>query len=240
VPANPVSAIIERHSPTHPLKIHTRKRGFTLVELLIVIAIIVALTAIAVPIYRSLLTRSHAVKCFNNLRQIGLATMMYAGDNNMTLPVTSHQRRAGGVSWTISLQPYASGTIAFKCAQDEDAVRPYTYLINDYLTPNPSGAPQLDFSRLAKIERPSATLLFAEASASYKNTDHFHFSPYHGGVVPFSEFASQVAIECHGDKANYLFTDGHVESLTKKEVQSLLESPGSRFLDPSDPETTTE
>lgn len=220
----------------HTLKYHPSSRGFTLVEVLVVLAVIVALVAIAVPVWQSLKTRGHAVNCATNLRQIGLATMLYASENHMTLPVTTHQRRQGGRSWTLTLQPYTSGTICFKCADDEDKARPYTYLINDFLTPNPAGAPELDFSRLAKIGSPESTFLFAECSAGYQNSDHFHFSDYHGHPVPPAVFEEQVAVGRHGGKANYLFADGHVETLSRRETRRRLEASGTRFVDPSSPE----
>ena len=160
---------------------------------------------------------------------------MYAADNQMTLPQTTHQRRKGGVSWTLTLQPYASGTITFKCADDENKSRPYTYVINDFLTPNPAGAPSLDFSRLSRIERPELTFLFAEAAPSYQNSDHFHFSDYHGHPIPPQVFASQVAVERHGGKSNFLFADGHVETLSWQETQAHLKATASRFADPSSP-----
>ena len=206
-----------------------------MVEVLVMVSLIAALSALAVPISRTMLTRSHAVNCASNLRQIGMATMMYASDYSMTLPVTTHQRRSGGLSWSLSLQPYASGKVTFKCADDEEKKRPYTYLINDFLTPNPAGAPDLDFSRLSKIQRPETTFLFAEASATYLNSDHFHFSDYRGHSIPPAAFAKQVAVERHGGKSNFLFTDGHVETLSWKEVQLRLQATGSRFVDPSNP-----
>ena len=183
-----------------------------------------------------MLIRSHAVDCATNLRQLGMATIMYAGDHSFSLPLTTHQRRAGGLSWTLSLQPYASGTVTFKCADDEDSQRPYTYLINDFLTPNPAGAPDLDFSRISKVQRPEKTFLFAEASATYRNSDHFHFSEYHRKVIPSAVFAAQVAVQRHGGKSNYLFTDGHVETLSWKEVQIRLNNAGSQFVDPTGPQ----
>lgn len=193
------------------------------------------MAALAVPVFRHLLVRSHAVNCSRNLSQIGMATMMYASDNNMTLPLTTHQRRQGGKSWTLTLQPYAAGTISFKCADDEDESRPYTYLINDFLTPNPAGAPDLDFSRLSKIGRPEATFMFAEASATYQNSDHFHFTEYRGSSIPPAAFSQQIAVERHGGKANYLFADGHVETLGWAETRARLNAGGSRFVDPSNP-----
>ena len=208
-------------------------KGFTLVELLVVIALIVALAGVLVPLGKGMLTRSRAANCSQNLRQIGLAAMMYASDNNMTLPVTTHQRTKGGKSWTLTLQPYASGTITFKCHQDANIARGYTYAINDFLTPNPSGAPELNFSILAKIDYPQATFMFAEAAPSYTNSDHFHFTDYSGGQVPPGVFEVQVAVKAHGEKANYLFADGHVETLSWAEVQARLSAGGSRFVDPA-------
>ncbi len=204
-----------------------------MVELLVVITILAVLAGVLGSLGKGMIARSRAVNCSQNLRQIGLAAMMYASENNMTLPVTSHQRSKGGKSWTLSLQPYASGTITFKCYEDSNIARGYTYAINDFLTPNPSGAPDLNFSILAKIDRPQATLMFAEASPSYTNSDHFHFSDYYGGQVPPAVFESQVAVKAHGEKANYLFADGHVEALSWSEVKARLGANGSCFVDPS-------
>lgn len=204
-----------------------------MVELLVVFSLIAVLTAITIPIGKGLLTRSQTIHCSQNQRQIGMAVMMYAADNFQRLPVTSHQRRQGGQSWTLTLQPYASGTITFKCPHDDHKERSYTYLINDMLTPNPSGAPELDYSYLSKIDRPEQTFLFAEASSTYLSADHFHFSGYHGGAVPSVIFSKQVGVESHGGKSNYLFADGHVETLSWKETQVRLKASGTRFVDPS-------
>ena len=102
----------------------------------VVMAVIVVLAAIAVPVATKIQARARGTQCLNQLRQIGLASRMYANDNEQTLPFTSHQRS----SWTKTLQPYASGTITFRCPTDE-ITRSFTYTINDYLTPNPAGAP---------------------------------------------------------------------------------------------------
>ncbi len=209
----------------------SKRKGFTLVELLVTITIILVLAGVLVPLGKGMIARSRTLNCSRNLSQIGMAAMMYAGDNRMTLPSTSHQR--GGKSWTLTLQPYTSGTLVFKCHEDPDEDRAYTYVINDFLTPNPAGAPDLNYSILSKIDRPSATFMFAEASSTYKNTDHFHFSDYRGGRIPPAVFESQVAVGVHDEKANYLFADGHVETLSRREVSSRLAAGGSCFVDPS-------
>ena len=223
---DPTPFILKNHSLT--------RKGFTLVELLVTIAILVVLAGLLAPVGKGLITRSQAVKCSQNLRQIGIATMMYAGDNQMTLPQSTHQKASGGKSWLTSLQPYASGTITFKCPHEPDRKRTYTYVLNDFLTPKPSGAPpDLNYSILAKVDRPEETLMFAEASTSYQNSDHFHFAEYYGQKMPPSAFESQVGVRFHGGSANYLFADGRVETLSWTEVQRLLRKDGTRFLNPS-------
>ena len=209
------------------------RQGFTLVELLVVLVILASMVAIAAPYGRGMLQRSKALHCNQNLRQIGAACMLYASEHNMRLPETTHQRSKGGKSWSLTLQPYSGDRLTFKCAQDPIKARSYTYLINDFLTPNPSGAPFLNYSILANIDRPGSTFLFAEAAPGYRNADHFHFSPYYGGRVPAEVFEYQVASGAHGDKANYLFADGHVQIRSQREVRALLRSAQSGFVDPT-------
>ncbi len=208
-----------------------------MVELLVVVAIIAALVGIVAPLGSGIMSRSRTVKCANNMRQIGVATMLYASDNQMRLPVTSHQRREGGVSWERSLKPYVSGdnsvSLVFKCHEDPLPKRQYTYVINDFLTPNPAGAAHLNYSLLSKIDHPEASVMFAEASKSFGRNDHFHFSQYHGGGIPMEFFESEVAVDVHDGAANYLFADGHVETLSQKSVETRLATQGTRFVDPS-------
>jgi prepilin-type N-terminal cleavage/methylation domain-containing protein/prepilin-type processing-associated H-X9-DG protein len=209
------------------------RRGFTLLELLVVVAIIAVLAALLVPVVGRMTERGRTTKCTNYLQQIGAAAMRYAGENEMQLPVTSHQRRTGYKSWTITLQPYASGKLFFRCPCDEDKERPYSYAMNDFLTPNPAGAPELDVARLSRLDRARETVLFAEAAKEYVNTDHFHFSDYLGRPIPPEIFTKQVAAERHGGAANYLFADAHVETIPWERAQKLLREDGSRFFDPT-------
>jgi len=219
-------------NPANPEEIHGGG-AFTLVELLVVVAVIAVLAGLLAPAAIRISEESRATKCSGFLRQLGTAAMLYAADHEMSLPVTVHQRRQGGVSWTRTLQEYASGTLTFRCPDDPHSTRAYSYVLNDFLTPNPAGAPDLDFSRLSRIERPSQTFVFAEADAGYANSDHFHFSEYAGRAVPAPVFAAQVAVERHGGSANYVFADGHMETLPWSDVRIRLETPGSRFVDPS-------
>jgi len=66
------------------MKLHIRRGGFTLVEIMIVVAIIALLAAIAVPNFLRARKRSEATRVLEDLRMIDNATDEYAIDTNKT------------------------------------------------------------------------------------------------------------------------------------------------------------
>ena len=86
------------------------KQKFTLVELLIVIAIIAILASMILPALRSALDKARAIQCTSNQKQLSTATHLYVDDNNGYIPShnTWYSSTAKTVSWATVLWSYVT------------------------------------------------------------------------------------------------------------------------------------
>lgn len=82
-----------------------KRRGFTLVELLMVIAIIAILAAILFPVFAQAREAARTIACLSNLKQIGLSVHMYAQDYDESFPMGTYP---GPRNWTVDpdVDPY--------------------------------------------------------------------------------------------------------------------------------------
>jgi prepilin-type N-terminal cleavage/methylation domain-containing protein/prepilin-type processing-associated H-X9-DG protein len=89
------------------IKIPFRRR-FTLLELLIVIAIISILSSMFLPVLNKAKEKSRQITCLNGQKQLGAAIMMYAGDNNDMLPNSVLIIGSYYIDWGLQIAPYCS------------------------------------------------------------------------------------------------------------------------------------
>jgi len=204
------------------------RSAFTLIELLVVIAIIAILAAMLLPALSRAKQRAWATTCLSNVKQIGLATRLYADDYADALPRSAHQ----GASWVATLQPYCSGTNLWRCPRDVNKTRRYSFALNDYLLPS-AATDTADYSKFTQVPSPTLTFWLTECADAYVSNDHFHFTEANDGDYSPVGFAAQVATARHLGAANYLFVDGHVQLRKWSLVKFELSTAGSRFVNPT-------
>src|SRR5579875_2248322 len=99
------------------------RRGFTLIELLVVIAIIAILAAILFPVFAKAREKARQASCLSNEKQVGLALLQYAQDNEELLP---NRKNDASYNWKTYINPYVKSTRVWVCPSN-----PYVGLDTD-------------------------------------------------------------------------------------------------------------
>ena len=93
------------------MKINVNKaKGFTLLELVVVVAIISILAALLLPALGRAKAKAQQPACMNNLRQIGLAIHMYAEDSSDAFPQATNSPPASFTAYTMLMKSYVGLT----------------------------------------------------------------------------------------------------------------------------------
>ena len=192
----------------HNPGLRSPRPGFTLVELLIVTAIIAALLALMFPVGGVCLAMVRQVSCLNNLRTIGLAMKLYTAEHKGRFPPawTSGERR-----WMDSLKPYLDKkSQVYCCPCDAERVPlPWdpqitmSYGMNCYSFKDEAHCFWYGVAS-GKVERPGQTVLLADCTPG---------KYYVGGGKSFREPVPGIDYRHMGGSFNALFCDGRVENL---------------------------
>jgi prepilin-type N-terminal cleavage/methylation domain-containing protein/prepilin-type processing-associated H-X9-DG protein len=131
-------------------RIRHKARAFTLIELLVVIAIIAVLLAILMPAMRKIKEIARETACKSNLRNIGIAVLMYLDDYNRTLPDTENANEflwfeSDGVTylkpgssdsyWGLYYKDYLKETKIFGCPSLQRVPEGLIYSYGDFPDP---------------------------------------------------------------------------------------------------------
>ncbi len=216
------------------LRCHNGARcGFTLIEILIVVAIIALLAAILFPAFSRVREGARRSSCLSNTKQIGLATMQYAQDYDETM-VNVYTYYGPGLTncarWQDMLQPYLKSYAVVACPSQNT---PTSYATNrppgtpnplltsyggNNITANAGGAalfpplranknpPFLPGRALAALEEPSTTILFTDVTAGAGE----FFDWNHTDLGNNSQVDKR-----HLEGANFTFADGHSKWLRR-------------------------
>ncbi|MDY7009763.1 MAG: type II secretion system protein [Planctomycetota bacterium] len=233
-------------------KFSFRRGGFTLVELLVVVAIIALLVSILLPTLGRAKEQARIVSCMSNLRSLGLSFAFYSNENNDWYPPGSGY---GGdpPTWDYTLYNYYENYGLLKCVSDKTdrayyinlGYEPRSYAVNidvtwmgpsDWADNNGYGEDYPGYPnrwpgyvhKTSEVESPTDTVLLADMWESWYYGDAplpGLYGLYKGSGIFFyqwgesdnydNEFRRVTYNHRDEDAANFLFCDGHVNTLSE-------------------------
>jgi prepilin-type N-terminal cleavage/methylation domain-containing protein/prepilin-type processing-associated H-X9-DG protein len=194
------------------------RAGFTLVEMLVVISIIAVLASLLLPALIRAKEMARSIRCTNNLKQQGIAGMLYSSDHNEYI---TPWRINNLVYWPSLHMPYCEADASYICPSDPDPfddiwhIPTTSYGINRQIAWN-GWVLNEHLTRLADIKYPSDCSFLID-----QDTNGASGISYTGNNVVLPETNGiQFSAFRHGGKINILYVDGAVSSATREDVQS--------------------
>ena len=208
------------------------KQNFTLVELLVVIAVIAILASMVLPALRSALDKARAIQCTNNQKQLGTATFLYTDDNKGYMPDNSAPASSTVTSakWATFIWSYTTGEAIvsefaylrqlpsgsyepklsmFTCPAVMDPFKPSEEMKhigrNKYFSDTSSYKPNLF---ITKCRWPSARMLYSD---------------YHAATAYLATVELDNVTYLHpGATTTVTYLDGHVKALNRYAVPQTM------------------
>lgn len=214
--------------------------AFTLIELMVVVAIIAILAAILLPVLAQAQLRAKRIQCLNNIRQLGIAAQVYTGDNSDFYPYAyyfdfannveycwdfttyfgSNARTVPGVLWQGQTNPQIQQCPSYTGSANW-IDNPYTgYNYNtSYIghgqgesANDPTGQGIPIPAKSTAVMHPAKTALFGDGQYS-AGANKFMRAPWpNPGDANFSGRYSGTQGFRHAGLSNVSFCDGHAES----------------------------
>ena len=200
--------------------------GFTLLELLVAIAILAVLAALIFPAMDAVRRNASQTAGLSNMRQVGMAMIAYAGEHNYQLP-GRETGKDGNDRWPKLIAEYLKDHTVYAAPGDpqnyirrnvdplDNVTNNTSYIMNGYNDLGTFQQPNMDV-RMTSIEYTSNTLLLGTPK-----TGSIHFfmdflEPPHGNNKDI------LNLTMYGDGSNYFFVDGSARFIKETEYRDAL------------------
>jgi prepilin-type N-terminal cleavage/methylation domain-containing protein/prepilin-type processing-associated H-X9-DG protein len=192
-------------------------RAFTLIELIVVLAVIAILMSMVYPMYKSISERAKATKDMSNLRQVGLALQTYLNDKDDVLPTINAAPGIGTDLNPVIYPRYIGKTRKVfqspfdKRPASETDNAPVSYGINQNMYDLING-------NMTRVVSPSSTILIAPyysigPAGSALWTSKAGTDPYVQNLPVGGGAGMTTGTQRNGTQINALFCDLHVETM---------------------------